>query len=110
MVDLSIVVQMYNEQNSCDQYFDTVLPILESLDLEFEILCVNDVSKDRTLEKLRAWRKINPRIKIVSLSRNFGKEAARAVSLQEGHLRVGGVWGGVRHLFTERAKEWGLKV
>ena len=75
-MDISIVVPMFNEERGCDQFFQAVIPIAESLNLEFEIICVNDGSRDGTLEKLRTWRKANRRIKILNLSRNFGKEAA----------------------------------
>ena len=47
--ELSIVVPMYNEQESCGVFFDTVVPILEKAVSSFEIICINDGSQDDTL-------------------------------------------------------------
>ncbi len=58
-----------------DALFSHVIPIVEGITPEWEILCVNDGSGDDTLAKLKAWHAREPRIKILSLSRNFGKEA-----------------------------------
>ncbi|WP_181706845.1 glycosyltransferase family 2 protein [Chthonobacter rhizosphaerae] len=79
--EISLIVPMYNEEENCDLFFDTVEPILENLDPDYEIVCVNDGSRDRTFERLLAHRSRNPRIKVVNLSRNFGKEAALTAGL-----------------------------
>ncbi len=73
---LSLVVPMYNESEMCGIFFDRVIPILQALTEDYEVICVNDGSRDDTLEVLAGFHLRNPRIKIVSLSRNFGKEAA----------------------------------
>jgi len=78
---LTIVIPMYNEEGSMAVLFDKLVPILESLTKEWEILCVNDGSKDGTLSQLKTWHAREPRIKLVSLSRNFGKEAALTAGL-----------------------------
>lgn len=75
-VTLSIVVPMFNEEESIRLFFDTIEPVLESVLKDYEIICVNDGSKDATLSLLTAEHKRDPRIKVVDLSRNFGKEAA----------------------------------
>jgi len=67
---------MHNESEMCGIFFDRVIPILQGLTEDYEVVCVNDGSRDDTLEVLRGLHARNPRIKIVSLSRNFGKEAA----------------------------------
>lgn len=79
--ELSLIVPMYNEEDSCDLFFEAVIPIVEPLVSSLEIICVNDGSTDETFEKLRVWRSKDPRIKIVNLSRNFGKEAAMTAGL-----------------------------
>ena len=73
---LSLVVPMYNETDVIPHFFARVRPVLDSLGCECEIVCVNDGSTDATLDMLRAERKTDPRIKILDLSRNFGKELA----------------------------------
>lgn len=73
---LSLVVPMHNEAEMCGIFFDRVVPILKDLTDDYEIVCVNDGSRDDTLGILSSFHLRNPRIKIVNLSRNFGKEAA----------------------------------
>lgn len=73
---LSIVVPMHNEEEVCAAFFARMLPILRGLTPDFEIICVNDGSRDRTLEILKAVHAEEPRIKVIDLSRNFGKELA----------------------------------
>jgi glycosyltransferase involved in cell wall biosynthesis len=74
--EISIVVPWYNEAENCSLFFETVVPVLEDVTESYEIICVNDGSKDDTFNLLRAQRSKNPKIKVVNLSRNFGKEAA----------------------------------
>lgn len=81
-IDLSIVVPLYNEEQSIRVFFDQIEPILEEVSSQYEIICVNDGSLDETLSELRKEHARNHRIKIVSLSRNFGKEAALTAGLE----------------------------
>ncbi len=73
---LSLVVPVYNEEESIDLFLTTVEPFLESAGLRFEIVFVNDGSRDDTLAHLLDSSSRDRRIKVVNLSRNFGKEAA----------------------------------
>lgn len=73
---VSIVIPMMNEAEGIDLLFNTLLPILNPLSYEFEIVIINDGSTDTTLEKLIAYQKTLKNMVIVDLSRNFGKEAA----------------------------------
>ncbi len=80
---LSIVTPFYHEEEGIEEYFNTVIPILESMSLrDYEIICIDDGSlKDRTFELLKSQREQNQRIKIVKFSRNFGKELALTAGL-----------------------------
>lgn len=78
---LSILVPMYNESEVIQMFFDTMEKELTKIDMQYEIICVNDGSKDDTLNKLMSHAAANENIKIVSLSRNFGKEAAMTAAL-----------------------------
>lgn len=78
---LSVVIPMYNESGGLDVLFERVVPVLENMTREWEIICVNDGSRDGTLSQLKARHAREPRIKILSLSRNFGKEAALSAGL-----------------------------
>lgn len=81
-IELSIVVPMRNEQDSLNLFFDTTIPVLVRMGIPWEILCVNDGSSDNTLSMLLDRRRQDRRIKIVDLSRNFGKEAAMTAGLE----------------------------
>ena len=64
-----------------DDFFSTIQPILEKVMPNYEIICVNDGSKDQTLSLLQSFRQKNSRIKLIDLSRNFGKELALTAGL-----------------------------
>lgn len=73
---LSLVVPVFNEEDSIDLFLDTVPPIMERDGFRFEIVFVNDGSRDNTLARLLDRSAVDRRLRIVNLSRNFGKEAA----------------------------------
>ena len=78
---LSIIVCMYNEEQVIDIFFDTLLPVLGEIGEHFEVICVNDGSKDGTFASLIERNNADPRIKIIDFSRNFGKEIAMTAGL-----------------------------
>jgi glycosyltransferase involved in cell wall biosynthesis len=78
---LSIIVPMHNEEPVVDLFFDRMEAVLVDLGLSYEIVCVNDGSRDNTLAKVRARQTVNPRVKLIDLSRNFGKELALTAGL-----------------------------
>ena len=78
---LSIVVPMHNEEESIDVFLSRLLPVVKQLTPNYEIICVNDGSRDATLGKLILYHQNNPLIKIINLSRNFGKERALTAGL-----------------------------
>ncbi len=80
-VELSVIVPVYNEELNIDYLFERLLSVLETLDTTYEIVCVNDGSKDNTLKCLIEHHHRNPVIKVVNLSRNFGKEVALSAGL-----------------------------
>jgi polyisoprenyl-phosphate glycosyltransferase len=80
---ISIVVPVYNEEGALPAFHDRLARVLAGLDglPEVEIVYVNDGSADRSLEILSRLRQSDPSVAVVSLSRNFGKEAALAAGL-----------------------------
>jgi glycosyltransferase involved in cell wall biosynthesis len=78
---VSIVAPFYNEELVVDKFFSRIIPILEGLEIQYEIICVNDGSTDSTLTSLIKYSNLNYHIKVVELSRNFGKEAALTAAL-----------------------------
>lgn len=73
---LSIVIPVYNEEENVDLLYDQILPPLEELKRPFEIILVNDGSKDATETRIAAIARRDNRIKIVNFRRNFGQTAA----------------------------------
>lgn len=78
---LSIVVPAFNEEDAVLVFLDRVVPVLEKLSLLFEIIFVDDGSKDRTVDVVSSARDHYPMVRLVVLSRNFGKEAALTAGL-----------------------------
>lgn len=78
---LSVIVPVFNEETSLAPFIEAINGVLEKDFPDFEFLFVNDGSTDRTLPNLLAFSRLNPRIKIISLSRNFGKDAALSAGI-----------------------------
>ena len=78
---LSLAVPFYNEEPGIERFFDRIIPVLEGLPVEFEIICVNDGSTDGTWDALCQKADHNQRVRAIDLSRNFGKEAALTAAL-----------------------------
>ncbi len=78
---LSIIAPCFNEQEVLDLFFDRLEAALDTYGVDYEIVCVNDGSRDHTLAVLLRHLGRNPRIKIIDLARNFGKETALSAGL-----------------------------
>jgi polyisoprenyl-phosphate glycosyltransferase len=78
---LSVVVPMYNEEEGTELFFNRIIPVLQAVTEDFEIVCVDDGSSDRTMLKLMQHNMRDQRIKVLSLSRNFGKDTALSAGL-----------------------------
>jgi polyisoprenyl-phosphate glycosyltransferase len=79
---LSVVIPMRNEQWNIGPLLARLRPVLDRLGIPAEILCVDDGSQDGTLATLKEYRAGEQRLKIIRLSRNFGKEVALAAGLE----------------------------
>lgn len=78
---ISVVIPLYNESNLINQLLEDVFFHLNELNEKFEVVCVNDGSTDTTLNQLKLFREKEEKLKIVSLSRNFGLQAAITAGL-----------------------------
>ena len=81
MKRVSIVVPCYNESETINLYYDEVIKYLDP-NIDFKIIFVNDGSKDNTLDLIKELAEKDKRVLYVSLSRNFGKEAAMYAGLE----------------------------
>jgi glycosyltransferase involved in cell wall biosynthesis len=78
---LSVVIPGLNEEAGISPLLERLRPVLERLGLDWDVIFVDDGSTDGTLALLKKLNAQDPRIKAVSLSRNFGKEIAAAAGL-----------------------------
>jgi polyisoprenyl-phosphate glycosyltransferase len=79
---LSIVSPMYNEAGNLPEFVRQVHAAIDSLGVEWELILVNDGSKDSSLAKARELAGGDGRLRVVSFSRNFGHEAASTAGLR----------------------------
>lgn len=83
VVELSLVVPVYNEAEAVDIFIETIVRVFDGDEsVSIEMVFVNDGSQDETLERLQAAMAKDSRVRIVDLSRNFGKEAALSAGLK----------------------------
>ncbi len=78
---LSVVVPAYNEEEVLPAFHARLAPVMDRIGLSWEVVYVNDGSRDSTLEQMLALREADPRVAVVNLSRNFGKEIALTAGL-----------------------------
>ncbi len=79
---LSLVIPVFNEEKLIDELVKRTLSSLGSFTEEYEVIFVDDGSTDGSLEKLLSWQNIEKRLKILSLSKNFGHQAAFTAGLE----------------------------
>lgn len=78
---LSIVAPAYNEERNLPSFLAAIIPVLEAIGESFEIVFVDDGSRDGTLGMLAAAASQDSRIKVIGLARNFGKDIALSAGL-----------------------------
>ena len=72
----SVVVPVFNEEKGLQLLVERLVAVLQGDKRDFEVVFVNDGSHDGSLDVLRRLHVADPRLKILSFSRNFGKECA----------------------------------
>lgn len=78
----SIVIPIFNEDKLIDELMSHTLEAIESFTKDYEVIFVDDGSTDQSLLKILSWREKNKKIKLLSLSRNFGHQAAYTAGLE----------------------------
>ncbi|MEK7858515.1 MAG: glycosyltransferase family 2 protein [Elusimicrobiota bacterium] len=78
---LSVLVPVYNEQDNIGPFYERCKPVLEGLGVDWELVYVNDGSADGSLSRILALRKEDPRVKVITLSRNFGYHSVLVAGL-----------------------------
>ena len=88
MIDLSIVIPVYDEEANLPLLWEELRGVLEGLGLAFEVVFVDDGSRDRSAEIVRGFREADPRVRLVRLKANAGETAAT----DAGFKAVRGAW------------------
>jgi len=79
---VSIVTPFYNEEGCVKHFYQVIAQTMDQLaDFDFEIICVDDGSRDKTLEQLIEISKTDSRLTVLEFSRNFGKEPAMTAGI-----------------------------
>lgn len=86
MDKISIIVPCYNEEKALPFFYDEIYELMREMDyVDFEVLFIDDGSKDNTLVEIKKITKVDERIHYISFSRNFGKEAAMYAGFEHCH-------------------------
>ena len=73
-MSISVIVPVYNESESIEVFLDRIIPVLKKIEVDYEIIFILDPSSDNTEEIILNCLKINPKIKLIKLSRRFGQQ------------------------------------
>ncbi|HSE92584.1 MAG TPA: glycosyltransferase family 2 protein [Methylomirabilota bacterium] len=82
MLDLSVVIPVYDEEDSLGPLWEELRPVLEGLALRWEVVFVDDGSRDRSAEIVRGFRDRDARVRLVRLKANAGETAATDAGLK----------------------------
>lgn len=75
-IQYTILVPAYNEEETVNAFYDAITPVMEKIDETYEVIFINDGSRDHTAELLDQLAEKDKHIKVVHFSRNFGQQAA----------------------------------
>lgn len=79
---ISLIIPCYNEEESIPLFYEEINKVIKKMRVKYELIFINDGSKDRTLEILRDLAKSDSNVRYISFSRNFGKEAGILAGLE----------------------------
>lgn len=82
MEKISIIVPCYNEEQTVSLFYNEIVKIAKAIKKDFEFIFVNDGSIDKTIDIIKKLSRKDKRVKYISFSRNFGKEAAMYAGLE----------------------------
>ena len=82
---ISLVISAYNEEDNIEPLYLELLKVLQKINVNYEIIFVNDGSKDHSLAKMIGMSEIDENIRIINFSRNFGHEIAMTAGMDYAH-------------------------
>src|SRR5262245_66230843 len=93
MLDLSVVLPVYNEEENLPLLWPELRGVLDGLGLSYEVIFVDDGSRDRSAEIIRAFHDVDARARLVRLKENAGEKAATGAGFKESMGRCVGAMG-----------------
>lgn len=85
--EISVIIPVYNEVENIEHLFNRLVPVLESISDNYEIIFVNDGSTDNSLDKIISCAEKNPKVFYINLSRNFGHQIALSAGLNHSNAQ-----------------------
>ncbi len=82
-VKYSIVIPCFNEQETINAFYDAIIPVMDKTKEKYELIFVNDGSRDKTEDILRDLASKDKKVKVINFSRNFGQQAALLAGFSE---------------------------
>jgi polyisoprenyl-phosphate glycosyltransferase len=80
---ISVVVPCYNEQEVIEETYKRLSKVMMSIDYNYELIFVNDGSRDRTIEILKGYAQADSHVKVIGFSRNFGHQIAVTAGIDQ---------------------------
>ncbi len=80
-MDISVVIPTYNEEANVDMLYERLSKVMQQMAVAYELVFVNDGSKDRTIDLIKALAEKDERVKYIDFSRNFGHQIAVTAGL-----------------------------
>jgi glycosyltransferase involved in cell wall biosynthesis len=81
-VDISVVIPLYNEEESIEPLYEELSPVLDALDRAYEVVIVDDGSRDGSFAQLKKIHARDPRWKVIRFRRNYGQTAALSAGFE----------------------------
>ncbi len=72
-LDLSVILPVYNEEESIPLLLEELIPVLDKMGISFEVICIDDGSRDNSFAELKKLRQADDRVRVVRFRRNFGQ-------------------------------------
>jgi dolichol-phosphate mannosyltransferase len=85
--EISVIIPVYNEVENIEHLFNRLVPVVESISDNYEIIFVNDGSTDSSLDKIISCAEKNPKVFYINLSRNFGHQIALSAGLNHSNAQ-----------------------
>lgn len=82
-VKYSVVIPCYNEEETVNAFYDAIVPVMEQTKEKYELIFINDGSRDKTEEILKNLASKDKKVKVINFSRNFGQQAALLAGFSE---------------------------